>query len=342
MYDEFRRHVTRVVGVIKICKGEVVGPTLINILLQQQQQSQQKLSKIDIFARIPPETFSSAIAFLSMEMCVEKMADCQFEITIDPKSRKDPLLILAPLPRVVLTAYPLCRLYWRNRGCDFDVDTLAMDANSMYLLRDAAQISIVSDKLVHVIDRICSRRFCLLPNGVHAEGALFNQVARAYDMVRSMGWTMDDREMGRGTWIVASWGELVRTRDAWMKDEGPIVTCKGGGDVHMSCNDFCTLCHESFAPDDVVVNLSCRHTFHCCCSVGVGRDDDNATTASATASATRTPLSSASQRQQSTDTSPVRMNASATSCISNATATLGLLSWFALGQRTCPLCRATL
>jgi hypothetical protein len=87
---------------------------------------------------------------------------------------------------------------------------------------------------------------------------------QANDMVLE-GWVMDDIYCKKSTWVTNRW-------DMFESNPSCIRTCYTPAEIHsMQNQDQCSLCHEKFHSESIVVNTSCNHNFHWKCS----NDDNN-------------------------------------------------------------------
>lgn len=151
---------------------------------------------------------------------------------------------------------------WCLNGCDFDIYLLAMDTQRMYV-RAGAQARLPSysrlactDPFMYLMHRMMTRTFTLIDGG---RTLLNNQraMSRAHQLVKE-GWIMDDAVLGWNGWLFTTFRDLHVNRRV----------------PKAALNDTCPLCLEAFAPDDVIVNLCCGHTFHYTCSPSPAQSEE--------------------------------------------------------------------
>lgn len=151
------------------------------------------------------------------------------------------------------------KMDWRKWYADFDVNTLAEDAKSMFVRNP---IQGVVDMITHVKERICEQRFCTvarpLYNMKRFEIHQSVKVDRAIQLLQR-GWRMDDNIFGSETWVVFDWKDIdkhiaaIRTDFVKEQREQLLSRC------------ICAICHEEFKDGDIVINTKCNHNFHWQC-----------------------------------------------------------------------------
>lgn len=124
--------------------------------------------------------------------------------------------------------------------CHIDVMLLAMTRNSLYVRISYSAFEqhpevIARGQIAHLLDRIRSRRFCLLPGSLESEDAM----DMAVDLVMK-GWTMDAMIVPT-SWII----------------HRPTTNTQG----------TCAICRDDICSErnDLVITLHCGHSFHVTC-----------------------------------------------------------------------------
>lgn len=141
---------------------------------------------------------------------------------------------------------------------DFDIELLTEDDSSLYIRSIVPNIRFIIDKITYIKERICIKKFCSLQK-IHPLKAP-SDVAQIIDTARDLiqkGWTMDDNLLGENTWIIFIWGNFIKN---------PTINRSNSNNEKIVNNDICSLCHEKFKNDDIILNTSCHHNFHWNCS----------------------------------------------------------------------------
>lgn len=246
-------HFRRIMTIIKSFRGSVYGPC-IRDLLQHDANVHEAGQMKEIHCHFNDRSLISMllsllrvdyrVSYLNTTPC--DYADDCYQIAcidctegcVDGEHRK-------PV-NINLKICTLPRNMWKMEGPAFDVDSLASSANAMYVYTLPTMLS-PADPVGTLISRILAKRFSL----VKADATETKTVAAinyAADMVLN-GWQMDDVVLGRRSWIVCRWQDVLK------RYRGRVC---GGGE--------CSICQEQFRVTDIVLMLPCSHAFHCYCS----------------------------------------------------------------------------
>lgn len=255
-------HVSRIAGVVKAFRGDISGEFASRGVVQGNMAGISTLE-----CRVPPE----AIAFLVPVLRMDYAVTVETGSCVDARRHIYDVWIpgMPDIRPLRLRVHPTCRRMWQTEGTViFDVDALAVDSHSMFLRMQPMAFRGVDDRLAFVIDRVRRGAFCVLATTTSDRGAAMR---RAIEMVAA-GRVMDDAVMGRSAWVAASWETLVRNPGSVRRTRGPSSA------FHLSSSslplpakhDVCPLCQETFALDDMVINLGCNHNFHGACSSNEG------------------------------------------------------------------------
>lgn len=194
---------------------------------------------------------------------------------------------------------------WRCQTMLFDIDKLVFDSFNLYIRAPSVELHPSRNRLEYHLQRAVKKEFCLAEIRDHRmtpEQMYYHfteALKKSYKRVKQ-GWHMDDSQLGYTSFVVARWSKLVHAFASIRKrccQEAKYEQAVGHG--------TCSLCHESFEQDAIVVNLACNHTFHYMCCT---------------------------QQSQDTSSNPVT-----TSC------TGGIHTWLLeKGNNSCPLCRESI
>lgn len=290
----------------------------------------------EIRARVQPHMQDTLIKLLSV---------CDFPDTWRPHPLKVDCYTIADGPTgdvIELEIRGLTRFSWRQQLCDFDVDLLYRNENSMYMADDT---NLLRSKAVHrgdplnyICRRVNERRFCLMRSSYNADGRTPIRMNRAYDMVKS-GWRMDIAN-SIATWFICPWWLLSHPNllIRFMFGIPPQLSLPYHSNT---TNATCVLCHEQIDATDSVMRLACGHVFHCRCR------DGNAARRRATIpvrpnqtvhqqvmqQASGEPQEALAHLTQAAHTQAVQTRAG------RANTKDGIIRWFEGGNSACPMCR---
>jgi hypothetical protein len=144
------------------------------------------------------------------------------------------------------------------RHVDFDVNSLVQTCMSTFVRPVVTLYGIpYFDKFDLVSNRIKEKRFAILFQPSTFQETATNMI-EAVDMVKD-GWKMDDIYARKSSWIINTWKSMVDLED--------VVRCFSSSEERIKTieHNVCSLCHENFKDDDVVVNTCCNHNFHWKC-----------------------------------------------------------------------------
>lgn len=153
---------------------------------------------------------------------------------------------------IVLMTRPLFRVSF----IDFDVNLVTESEKAIFLRHVPSIMKYIPDKISFVKDRIVNKNFTSL----HCDRPLQDTchiVDKAIDMV-CQGWTMDDLNHTKNTWVVGKWEGFVagKNRKTFTREQyNKLIEC-----------NTCSLCHEKFQMNDIVLNTACNHVFHWRCN----------------------------------------------------------------------------
>lgn len=151
---------------------------------------------------------------------------------------------------------------------DLEFYLLTEDASSTYIrCTNLSSMRFIVDKLSFIKKRIENKRFSntqrVLFQIPSDSSKVTKTVENAIDYVQN-DWLMDDLMLGRDAWVVMKWGSFI-------KDPTTIRSTLPDSKINaMINNNECSLCHEKFLENDIVINTTCHHTFHWICSEGKG------------------------------------------------------------------------
>ena len=252
-------HVSRIAGVVKAFRGDISGEFVTRGVVLGTMAGIDALE-----CRVPPEAIAFLVPVLRMDYAVT------VETSVEGRHIYDVWIPGVPDARPLrLRVHPTCRRMWQTEGTVvFDIDALAVDSHSMFLRMQPMSFRGVDDRLSFVIDRVRRGTFCVLAATTTDRGAAMQ---RAVGLV-SAGRVMDDAVMGRSAWVVASWETFVRNPGSVRRARGPLSAFQlSSSSLPLpSKHDVCPLCQETFALDDLVINLGCNHNFHGACSSNDG------------------------------------------------------------------------
>lgn len=157
---------------------------------------------------------------------------------------------------IVLMTRPLFRVSF----IDFDVNLLTESDKAIFLRFVPNILKYIPDKLSFVKDRIITKHFTTLPCERLLQDVC-HMVDKAIDMTNH-GWTMDDLNHTKSTWLVGKWEGFVagkHRKNISREQYNKLIEC-----------NTCSLCHEKFQNNDMVINTACNHVFHWQCNSSNG------------------------------------------------------------------------
>jgi hypothetical protein len=149
---------------------------------------------------------------------------------------------------------------WAQYPCDFDVNMLVESNESIYIRQHIfSALWSIPNKINHILQRCRTKHFALIsfPHDNFEDIWIF--LLRAKDLVER-GWTMDDTYLGSGSWIFGKWGKIQNSAQ---------ILRSHANENHINAmlsQNMCSICHEKFSDDDLVINTCCNHNFHWECN----------------------------------------------------------------------------
>lgn len=143
---------------------------------------------------------------------------------------------------------------WASYSCDFDVNMLAENNTSLYIRPNLCNnLSHIPDRLTSITERCENRHFALvsLPRVTYQDIMIL--LIRSKDLV-SRGWIMDDIYLGKDTFIINTWSNIINIPENIRTEDDSADT--------LTCQHECSLCREPFKNEDIVLNTCCHHNFH--------------------------------------------------------------------------------
>ena len=173
---------------------------------------------------------------------------------------------------IIIKALVLNKKTFRCLPPDFDIDLISEDNSSIYVRCIVPLTRFIIDSISHIKKRIIEKRFCSLQriHSIKISLDIGKTVDDAIMLVKN-GWIMDDYLLGNDAWIVAIWENYIknpekyRTKGIWHDN-----FVKNSERNH-TIDDFCSICHEKFKSNDIILSTSCCHNFHWQCT----NDDSN-------------------------------------------------------------------
>ena len=143
----------------------------------------------------------------------------------------------------------------------FDANMLVSNNNAMFVKHcNSPFVFAKMDRFNIICERIRSKRFGLACLPKLPFSSIISTMLDAETMV-SNGWTMDDYMVGNMSWLLNPWHAFASSLGTT-----PVRTTYTSIDLRrMVEGDTCSLCHEKFADDDIVLNTCCNHNFHWKC-----------------------------------------------------------------------------
>lgn len=149
---------------------------------------------------------------------------------------------------------------FQRENIAFDVNMLVSNNNAMFIKQtNSPFVSTKIDRFEAICDRIKRKRFSLASPPVLPVSSIISTMLDAESMVRQ-GWVMDDFMIGNMSWLLNRWDVFAGA------GLPPVRTTYNSFDARRLLEgDTCSLCHEKFSDEDVVLNTCCNHNFHWKC-----------------------------------------------------------------------------
>lgn len=145
---------------------------------------------------------------------------------------------------------------WHAYPCDFDVNLLAENNDSLFIRPNTCNsLKGLPSRLNVIMQRCKQRRFAIVALPSQTTQDILILLIRSKSLVLR-GWVMDDVYLGAMSFVMNKWRNLIRDPDTKR------VTYTPSQHLSMKSQSECSICHESFNDDDVVLNTCCNHTFH--------------------------------------------------------------------------------
>ncbi len=149
---------------------------------------------------------------------------------------------------------------WQLYPCDFDVNQLAKNSNSMFVRPFSSScLLFCNNRYDAVVGRCNKKRFALLALPANIFADTITLLVRSKDLV-GRGWVMDDHYLGNKSWVFSTWSSLCENASNIRKKRSDSALAS------LTSQHDCCLCHEKFQNDDVVINTCCNHNFHWVCN----------------------------------------------------------------------------
>lgn len=145
---------------------------------------------------------------------------------------------------------------WHHYPCDFDVNMLVENNEALYIRPHVySALWSVPNKIDHVMNRCKTRTFGMIAFPQDTFDDIWVLLLRSKDLVER-GWTMDDYYLATGSWVFSQW-KNIRHHPTKMRPNA-----NGTNIESMKNQTVCSICHETFKDDDIVMNTCCNHNFH--------------------------------------------------------------------------------
>jgi hypothetical protein len=149
---------------------------------------------------------------------------------------------------------------WSEIPYDFDVDMLATNSNALFVRPNLfLGFNIYPNKIDLLKNRIRERHFSIVALPAFPSKNIMRLMHQANQMIID-GWLMDDINCKKSTWVTNRWSDFT-------SQPHTIRTSYTAHEIDsMLSQDQCSLCHDTFLPESIVVNTCCNHNFHWKCS----------------------------------------------------------------------------
>jgi hypothetical protein len=219
------------ISTIKIFDGDIYGEIVRNFILLGDTNISDVNVRIDVYH------YKSFLTLLHSKFNI---------IQISPNKFKLP-------HNINLNIVLLSKSLFKVSELDFDINLLTENERSLYVRFIPNIFKYIPDKLTFLKNRIVTKHFTIVPssnnevmNYVISNERQITLINKAFELVAN-NWIMDDLYHQKTIWLVGKWEHLV---------------CKK---KYLECIE-CSLCHDKFKPNDLVLNTVCNHTFHWNCN----------------------------------------------------------------------------
>lgn len=254
-----RTTVKRIANAITMLKGDLYGDYVHRMVGGWNMYA--PVTKLQ--CRMDIHTYKDLLNLLHLDYQVTCKVHCR-KWLVEPTPDAPAAQTFHP---ILLSIHVLWKECWRGRPIELDCEMLVRDQYNIYLRSFLSECLPQRFRLEYYMERSQERRFCLYDTrerfkGSHEEAyyAYAKALRKAYEKVQE-GWTMDDAMLGDASFVISSWGTLLKQLDAIR------TRCRNAGQRKWQLlqNSTCSLCQEAFKPEDRVVNLPCNHTYHYYC-----------------------------------------------------------------------------
>ena len=252
--------IAHVAQYVKAFNGDVFGSFVRDWIFRGESHVR------DLDCRIDANLYDIFIKILSTIYKVERVdIDDQydfFRVNILTYKISPYVLSFDKFEDFTIDIVPLTVEQFSTTPSDFDVNLLIENSVKTYLKFIPSCFSPFIDKIGYIRQRIAEKRFCLVERST-TEAITSRLIERSIKMVKNQ-WKMDDAFLKEKSWIVTKWTELY-----FNTEKCRMYLSDTKRKIIVACSE-CTLCQHKFAATDIVVNLSCHHSFHWQCNERIG------------------------------------------------------------------------
>jgi hypothetical protein len=245
-----------VVGIVKAFHADIYGPHVRDLYAEKDPGNKTSLD-----VRIDEHLFSYFLGVLGVfyNVTVRILHTTGVSIGMRPKGAGE-------TEQDIDMNITWCNaLRWNSVPTELiDVNLLVSNGTAIFVRPDAVlSFTAMSNKIDHVMKRVRSHRFGLMRLPTFPPTSVLKTLNKCHDLVRA-GWVMDDAYIGKSSAVINTWKSFSTqsVRNALTPQEKE----------SMVSQDQCSLCHDAFQDDDIVLNTCCNHNFHWVC-----HSDDRAT-----------------------------------------------------------------
>jgi hypothetical protein len=219
---------------------------------------------------------------------------------------------------------------------DFDCNLLYQNQNNLDLKHVNFPFFQEYVTMPKIIDRIKKKKFCLLPNQTFTNDKRTTKqnyqilVERAISLVQR-GFKMDDVFFPLYDCVKSKNSRNLECRSFIVSYFKDLLFGRSFSTVIVDSN--CPLCLEKYLDNDIVINVSCLHTFHWKCPESNSNFSSTTSTTSTSSSS-----SSTSSTLISIDLNHTLSNSNSNSKKKDSK---GLVTWLQV-HKNCPICRKTI
>lgn len=243
-----------IIATAKIFDGDIFGSAIRDYKLTGNTRIQ------DVDIRLDSHSFKPFIILLHTKYNVKQLPDKLYNgitiqtFTLSPKTSN---MFFFPINIDIVL---MSRHMFRISFLDFDVNLFTENERAIFLRFVPHMLKYLPDKFSYIKERIIAKQFTYLPSEKQLTD-LCIIIEKAVKMTHA-NWTMDDAFHQKDTWVVGKWDGFLtgKHRKNYTREKFTKMS---------ECNT-CSLCHEKFAPHDIVLNTACNHVFHWKCNATTG------------------------------------------------------------------------